>query len=518
MTGLSDASFMGGAMQGFSYGENMKANWKQQEQNTERLAMTKESHELKMNAARKKAQQEDLIIRARAGMESGLSPDESFWGAANGSGLEKLRDQNTRQKKIGTAKKIQSAIDKDEYGQDLHDSVTEMLADPIAGRNKDGFNREYLKLRNLPNGNIGLEVDVTNPEGVKYRAPLTWEGGTGKNEKVIQLDRKLMGEWAKVGMAQGEAAQLIEEAGNDPRKQWNAIHKVLTGKDYEQPSKAPGLSSVYDQNNGREQKVMWDGKKYIPIGGTKAPAPIKNGKGVGGSSGSSDSNKHFIKAVEKYQTEMASAINAGDPEAMSQIKRLFKDTNGFEFDDIAQAVAYKRGQLDDYSPLTYEEFSQFAKEKYKSGARSDVSQLVDTDESLFGSDRYSPKAELASHSPPQTRAPQKQVAQAPGLTHSAGFRGMPNLTLRQSQQVDAVSQSKEQAKGQLMAELQAIRSSQGRIGRRAPSRREANLLAAMREIDGSYDIETLNAALAKVKLGNESKEPGINDAAHMAAL
>jgi hypothetical protein len=523
MNGLSNAGFMGGLMQGAQFAEGMQNRSHALGLADERQRMRKEEHGQKtelnqqnIDAGNQQVLLNDLDRDLRVMDETGKLFTKEQSKKYKSLGFDKLNNENWRKDNQDAGAWMHKGMTTGEWNENALGSMDTLYRGEYRKREKaDGLKRRTIGVQELKDGRMIPILELTRKDGSKYEAPLTMKGTPDGDDNLFLLDETKMNEMYEVQMNRADMAYAMDKAGGDPRKVSQVMRNIAFGKG---KAASPELETIYDEKTGRDQKGYFDkNNRFIPVGGNKALAPGKNRSGAGGSS---DQNKNFIKSIENYQNKMAPLIVEGNAKAIEGMNALFESTTGFKLDDITKAMSYKREVLGDNSQLTHEEFNKYTQVKNNSGARSDVNQIVDTDSSLFGS--FKPTEEVAEAEAPQGMQGQQQepqsIASSNGLSDVDVIGGMPRFTPEQRQHMNEIRQSKSQAKERLMTELNTIRSTLSKGGRRTPTKREASLMGAMREIDGANDIDSLNSIIAKIKLGNGSQKPGIKDAAHMAAL
>lgn len=520
VNGLSNAGFMGGLMQGAQFVEGMQNRTKANERAEAQAGRAQESHDqttklngLKIDEAETKKLQSEFGLMTRKIRLTGEMPSKEEFKKFKPFGVDKLLNSNYIEENQNAGAAIHKARTTGEWGADAITALNTTFFDKLREKEKNtGEKHRVVDVQDMGDGRFGLMLEITGKDGKKRIAPLTKNGTPDKDDNLVLFDESKMDEIHQVQLHRANMAYLWEKNKNDPKAAADFLDGIVFPA---KAKKAPGLESIYDKETGGDQKVVWNGSQYVPIGGVKAD----NGKGGRGDSGGSANNKQFSLSVRNYQQDLNAALETGDENAILQVKQMHKNTSGLDFDLIEKAAIYKRDTLNDYSPLTYEEFSQFNQQMNNASANADVNELISNNAELFGN--QNPQQDSAPDGLVQVD-PIPQAPQVPnndqGLSSAAGFRGMPNITPEQRQGVDAINQTKAQVKTQLMGELDSIRSTLSSSGRRTPTKREADLLKAIREIDSAYDMDSLNTAIAKMKLGEKSQKPGIKDAAHMAAL
>ena len=506
MSGLSNAGFMGGLMQGSQFVEGMQNRADANQRAGETHQQQTKINDLKINEAEQKVLLSDLDRDLRSMEETNKTFTKDQWKKYKTLGFDKLGNDKWREENKDAGALIHRGMTTGEWDEKSLDGFNTSFYDELRNREKsDGLKRKIIGVKETNDGRMAAILEITKPDGSKYKAPLTKNASADDDDSLVVFDDKKLQEIYEVQMHRADMAHAIDKAGGDPKKLAAVMRKIAFKQ---APKEAPGLDSVYDQNTGRDQKVVWDGSKYVPIGGNKVDYG-KNSRdpraGGGGGGASSDTNKAFIKAIENYQADVSSAVSDGDEEGISKVKQLHQQTTGFDFDLIEKANVYKRETLKDYTPLTYEEFNQFTSHVNNQRGAADVSELVDGDAALFGGAQQ--EQGLASVS-----APPSGLVENPRISELKAMINDPKYP-------DAARTRFEEEYNQLIAKHKPNRPEEPR--KLSPlAKYEQTIKSIQAQLSSTQDEaeqKRLGALLVKT-MTDFNSSPGLSDSAHMAAL
>ena len=92
------------------------------------------------------------------------------------------------------------------------------------------------------------------------------------------------------------------------------------------PAKAPDVETFYDENTGQQYKAQWDGQRWVPVGGTQAPADPLVSVDLGGDAPPNDEalrKKLGEKEGEAWASYMeAGTVSAGAMQDMQLLDEL----------------------------------------------------------------------------------------------------------------------------------------------------------------------------------------------------
>lgn len=559
MNGLSNAGFMGGLMQGAQFAEGMQNRAHARGLADEAFAMKKETHgqqkELNDQAIAKgkeSALLSSLDRDLRAMSETGNPLTAEQWNKYQPLGFGQLNDADWRERNQNAGAWLHRTITTGEWNENSLDAINVAFESDLKKREmKDGLKRRVVGIKDAGNDRMAAIMEITRKDGSKYRAPITKAGSSDEEDSLVLFDDKKLDEIYKVQMHRADIAYAVEKAGGDPKKLAQVMRKIAFKAEAKKPAK---VISKFDEVTGLEQRMFQDQETgaLTKFGGNKA----RTGKGAG--SGRSKGSNSGGVDWEEYRKLKSDALKTGDPDAIQGVDDMFESTRGFTVDDFIKVRKQfeARGIYDD---PTIEQVRASINGANQAHTETRINNAIAGNPDEFGStsnsglqtnqygqrvvttpedqqDEINNFAQVSGDSPTslaeniaqnnskaedtQTLAPEGGLSELTQNVSSgaAGFRGMPNFTQDQLNNIAAIDETKSQIKEQLMSELQGIRSKQKRSGRRTPSKREASLMAALRDVDNSYDVDSINSIVAKIKLDDESKKPGIKDPAHMAAL
>jgi hypothetical protein len=414
--GLSTASFVSGAAQGFSLAEGMKDRQANREMQSAKLEQDKKLfnqnsrvNDMKIKSAERQELMEKFKVVARQHYENGTELGDDFYEMFAPLGIGKMRDPNRRDDMIDAGVIFKRAQDSGDWGNpDLLGAANVVLKDQLTARaEKDGLQREITGARQLKDGRVALELSVTNPDGSIYKAPMTRNGTADANDSVITLDEAKIQELAEVTLTQANAAYLAEKAADDPKAFIDSLYYGVTAKRLAPQSGADGYDTkeVYDKATGRKVVAAIDkktGKVSHYLGGVAAPSD-------------KDQKDEVINLSElfKARNKVATSTDFLDDAARSQAIQAVNDNAvalyGATVDQIEQAQNLKR-QAGDYGPLTKRELNAFV--AGSTGRQGVIEQPLSTDAQNPGlSSAQAQPAPVQSAPPKPKTEEERQIAE-----------------------------------------------------------------------------------------------------------
>lgn len=374
MTGLSNANFMSGLMQGYGFADRMASNrqarglrdaqeLRQQEIHKQRSdinAQTLESNELAIKQKKQNILTNDALREARIIAEKGGSPlsvlkQDKY--APLGMGI--IGDSASRQQTIKDGQVIQSSFENRRFEPAIVDTMERHLAPKFkALQEKDGLKRRLTGIVREGENQFSLEYVVTKPDGSQYVKEHTVNNSSDPNDpmRVFTLQ-----DFAKIGGTISQRAAVASElekyAGN-PQRELEALEFMLTGK---KPAKPKYTVQKGYGEHGREQliRIGPDGKQAGYVGGEKArtmsDAEYKAGVTRKDVFKAQKEYRDGLNKLDKWARENNIDRNSKQfLDAVAQQGRNFVLTLGYNPDtyDMVQSEKIKHG---DYSPPTHAE-------------------------------------------------------------------------------------------------------------------------------------------------------------------
>lgn len=526
MTGLSDASFMGGLMQGYNFADSIQNRNRANDRADKQFNMAKKTHDqsTKLNDQKIKAGDQKVLLGnfdrdSRGWAEAGVAPTQAQLKEYEGLGVDNLFDPEWREKQQDAGAWLHRSMTERKWDKNSLDAFNITFEPELRAREKDdGLARKVRGVKETKDGRYMLMLDVTGKDGKVYQAPLTKRGSSDGDDTLVLFNEDKIKEIHEVQMHRANMAYMIDKAGGDPKKLVQAMRKIVLGE--------------------KE---------------TKAPALTKGGRGSNGKQ--SNPNGSEVDFVE-YRKLKAAAMQDNDPERLKAVDALFEKTNGFTIDEYNEVRRAFEAE-DRFVNPTHEEVRARIAGRRAATTPRQVDKAIVGNPELFGSNpeliAQQEQQELSSFLAASGDNPQDYVAKAdtgPSLGEAVDFetglkekalltqqlnalrtksKKMPGRKVATPQEREILSRintldsyvnsGKETAKAPIMAELKSIRESLGyKPGRSIASPREKALIQAASAIDSSDDIGTINKILADIKIGSGSQAPDQNDSAHMAAL
>lgn len=566
MSGLSNAGFMGGLMQGSQFVEGMQNRAEANKRAGESHERAGETHEqntkinnLKINEAEQKVLLSDLDRDLRTMEETNKTFDKDQWKKYKSLGFDKLGNDKWREENKDAGALIHRGMTTGEWDEKSLDGFNTSFYDELRKREKsDGLKRKIIGVKETSDGRMAAILEITKKDGSKYKAPLTKNATAGDDDTLVVFGDKKLQEIYEVQMHRADMAYAIDKAGGDPKKLAAVMRKIAFKQ---APKEAPGLETVYDQGTGRDQKVVWNGSKYVPIGGNK----VEYGKGSKGS-GSGGSSKDFSKVIKEYRDKMTAAQKEGDPALVASVNDNFYNTEGIQF-EIIQRVIESKARRGDLTPPTREEVLAASSGNDAGGRSRAVEEEIAQNPGLYGTPAQPTEEEIAgrkaqeeqsfvaaggslepvkqeqglaqiNNGPPQPRSqPTQQAAQQADpfqsidalqeqlnqLDKTASNRMVDPQTMTQSLELrksislakQQVEVFKEEAQRPLMDELRRFGSSSRGRNANSGSKVEKAIRQAIIAINSASSKEEIERAIATATIAKADSIQGLAQAAHL---
>lgn len=499
--GLSNATFMGGLMQGAQFVEGMQNRKKQNERAGAQAARAQEAHDqstklngFKIDEAETKALKNKAGLLTRRMRETNSMPTTEELKEFKPFGLDKLNNADYREENQNAGTWFHKGMTTGEWDDNTLSSMDTLYFDEYRKREKaDGLKRRTIGVQELKDGRLVPILELTKKDGSKYNAPLTVNGTPDGNDNLFLLDETKIDEMYEVQMQRANMAYLWEKSKNDPKAAADLIDNIIFGKTKQE---APGLATIYDKSTGGDQKVVWNGSQYVPIGGVKANGG-KNGRGGSGGSGGFNDDSAIIDWKE-YRDKRAAALKEGDPAMLDQIDRDFEVTNGFTVDDFN--ITRKQFEKDGfYGNPTVQQVRAVVKARKEAEAALKESQANGKGNEVEDG--------LASQPPPREIAPNPRIAELEQLMVDPTYPD--NARARFEQEYNQLI-AKHNGNGKTKPPQKISRQ----------DNYKQNIEAIQNQIaNAQSEEERARLSQLLVKTMTEfNKGPGLNDAAHMAAL
>lgn len=538
MSGLSNAGFMGGLMQGSQFVEGMQNRADANQRAGEAHERAGETHQqqtkindLKINEAEQKVLLSDLDRDLRSMEETNKAFTKDQWKKYKALGFDKLGNNKWREENKDAGALIHRGMTTGEWDEKSLDGFNTSFYDELRKREKsDGLKRKIIGVKETNDGRMAAILEITKRDGSKYKAPLTKNATADDDDSLVVFDDKKLQEIYEVQMHRADMAHAIDKAGGDPKKLAAVMRKIA----FKQESKkAPGLESVYDQNTGRDQKVVWDGSKYVPIGGNKVDYS-KNSRDPRANGGGGSRDASQMIDWKEYRDKRASALKEGDPAMLDQVDAMFESTYGFTVDDF-NSFRQQRAKHEIYDNPTIAETRAFVDGSKAASSNRLVENEINQNPSVFGSNQG-----LAD----QQQAEINSFAQASGDS----LDSLASIAAKNHEAAQIASAPpRELALNPRIAELEALMADpKYPDGARARFEEEYNQLIAKHKPErpeeprklsplAKYEqaIKSIQAQLSSTQNETEQKRlgellvktmtdfnsnPGLIDSAHMAAL
>jgi hypothetical protein len=388
MSGLSNAGFMGGLMQGSRFVEGIQNRADVNKRAGESHEQQTKLNDLKINEAEQKVLLGDLERDLRSMEETNKTLTKDQWKKYKTLGLDKLGNDAWREENKDAGALIHRGMTTGEWDEKSLDGFNTSFYDELRSREKlDGLTRKIVGVQETKDGRMAAILEVTKKDGSKHRAPLTKNGTADDDDTLVVFDDKKLQEIYEVQMHRADMAYAVDQAGGDPKKLAAVMRKIVFKQ---APKEAPGLESVYDQRTGRDQKVVWNGSKYVPIGGNK----VEYEKGSKGS-GSGGSSEDFSKVLKEYRDKMTAAQKEGDPALVDSVNENFYNTEGIQF-EIVQRVIESKARRGDLTPPTREEVLVASSGNDAGGRSRAVEEVIAQNPGLYGTPTQPTEEEIAS--------------------------------------------------------------------------------------------------------------------------
>lgn len=495
---------MGGLMQGANFVEGMQNRSHARGLADEAFSMKKETHNqqtklngFKIEEAETKLLLSDLDRDLRSMEETGETFSQEQWKKYKPLGFDKFNNQDWREENKDAGALLHRGMTTGEWGEGALDAFNTTFYDELRGREKeDGLKRKIIGVKETEDGRSVAILEITGKDGKKYNAPLT-KGGTADDEdSLVLFDDEKLDEIYKVQMHRADMAYAIDKAGGDPKKLAAVMRKIAFKQT---PKEAPGLDSVYDKSTGRDQKVVWDGSKYVPIGGNKVDYG-KNSKDprAGGGASSGDSDDSAIIDWKEYRDKRAAALKEGDPAMLDQVDSMFESTYGFSVNDFN--ITRKQFEKDGlYGNPTVQQVRAVVRARKEAEAELMKSQANGEGNEIEDG--------LASQPPPREIAPNPRIAELEQLMEDPIYP-------------DNARAKFEQEYNQLVAKHYGSNQSKPpqKLSRQDKYKQDLEFIQnQMANAQSEEERARLSQLLVKT-MTEFNKGPGLNDAAHMAAL
>lgn len=335
MSGLSTASFMGGALKGYQFGENIK----DQQQDREHRGKLKQ-HQIDQNERISLLQ--DFGADTRKIALTGEIPKD-FDKKYEKLGITKAMNPEWRERRKDAAALLLRSEETDS-DEDVLAAANLYLHDSFNKRESgDGERRTATGIRSLPDGRLAIELEVTGKDGKKRKAPLTKNGTSNDDDEIVLLDDAKITEWQKALLGQAEIAYQIDKVKDDPKELGNLLHYIGTGQ-YLNKQAGFKIASLYDDETGTKRTAAINestGQFSHWLGGAQRYNE-KTGKFLGrGHAGSGGDSDDYMKMYEKYskeihdiETSSSFAMPEERAQAIASTKQKWSEVMGFNPDLI----------------------------------------------------------------------------------------------------------------------------------------------------------------------------------------
>jgi hypothetical protein len=500
VNGLSNAGFMGGLMQGAQFVEGMQNRTKANDRADAQADRAQESHDqaiklngLKIDEAETKKLQREFGLMTRKIRLTGEMPSKEEFKKFKPFGVDKLLNSNYIEENQNAGAAIHKARTTGEWGADAITALNTTFFDKLREKEKNtGEKHRVVDAQDMGDGRFGLMLEITGKDGKKRIAPLTKNGTPDKDDNLVLFDENKMDEIHQVQLHRANMAYLWEKNKNDPKAAADFLDGIVFPA---KAKKAPGLESIYDKETGGDQKVIWDGSKYVPIGGVKSD----NGKGGRGGSGRGGSDGSDVIDWKEFRDKRAAALKEGDPAMLDQVDAMFESTYGFTVDDfnITRTQFEKDGF---YGNPTVQQVRAVVK------ARKEAEAAL-MQKSQAGSTGNEVEDSLASQPPPRQLAPNPRIAELEQLMSDPNYPGNARAKF-------------EQEYNQLIAKHHGSGNPKPPQKLSKLDKYKQNLELIQSQIANAQSEEErarLGQLLVKT-MTDFNKSPGLSDSAHMAAL
>lgn len=505
--GLSNATFMGGLMQGAQFVEGMQNRKKQNERADAQAARAQEAHDqstklngLNIDEAETKALKNKAGLLTRRMRETNSMPTKEELKELKPFGLDKLNNADYRKENQDAGAWFHKGMTTGEWDENTLSSMDTLYFDEYRKREKaDGLKRRTIGVQELKDGRLVPILELTKKDGSKYNAPLTVNGTPDGNDNLFLLDETKIDEMYEVQMQRANMAYLWEKSKNDPKAAADLLDNIIFGKTNQEYT----IKDVRDES-GQSRMARFDKNKNFVnwVGGAE---PLKDskgrliGKGRGGSGGNGVFNDDSaIIDWKEYRDKRAAALKEGDPAMLDQIDRDFEVTNGFTVDDFN--ITRKQFEKDGfYGNPTVQQVRAVVKARKEAEAALKESQANGEGNEVEDG--------LASQPPPREIAPNPRIAELEQLMVDPTYPD--NARAKFEQEYNQLI-TKHNGNGKTKPPQKISRQ----------DKYKQNLEAIQKQIaNAQSEEERARLSQLLVKTMTEfNKGPGLNDAAHMAAL
>lgn len=388
MSGLSNATFMGGLMQGANFVEGMQNRSHARGLADEAFSMKKETHDqqtklngFKIEEAETKLLLSDLDRDLRSMEETGETFSQEQWKKYKALGFDKFNNQDWREENKDAGALLHRGMTTGEWGEGALDAFNTTFYDELRGREKeDGLKRKIIGVKETEDGRSVAILEITGKDGKKYNAPLT-KGGTADDEdSLVLFDDEKLDEIYKVQMHRADMAYAIDKAGGDPKKLASVLRRIAFKSDKSEYT----IKDVRDES-GQSRMARFDKNKNFVnwVGGAE---PFKDSKGrlVGRDRGVGLSGIDLEKSLKEYRDKRQTALNSDNPEAaLEAVDNDFLDTTGLNPRAYA-LVKERKIQLGDSSSISADELQRATYFLQQGAINKDVSGAIENNPEIFG--------------------------------------------------------------------------------------------------------------------------------------
>ena len=354
--GLSTESAVTGFAKGFSLGNaaiDAKQNRELRAQAAERenklFAMKEEEYDANKKAVEREELEAEFSRDLRYLYESGGEFDRGMIEKYQSLLPKKYFDPKRRQEMKQAGGVFKEALDTGNLENPaLLGAGDVLLADQLAAREaKDGLKRRVAAARRTKDGRVALELELIGKDGQPYRAPMTKDGSSNKDDEIILIDDAKFGEMANAAMYQGGVSNMLDKAGGDPKAIADSLYYAYFGSRLSPQAGQDGFEykKGYDKN-GQEVLYQFDNKtgKSTIVGGAKAVDPKDQKQ-------NQIDTKPLFEALNEIDTSTDFMTEEERQRARDSLNQNTVALYGATLDEIIHAQNVK-AQNGDYSPLT----------------------------------------------------------------------------------------------------------------------------------------------------------------------
>lgn len=396
--GLSNATFMGGLMQGAQFVEGMQNRSKANDRADAQAARQQELHDqttklngLKINEAELKANKEKARLMTRRMRETNSMPTNEELKELKPFGIDKFASPDFIEESQNAGALIHKAMETGEWGeQEIGALGTTFYDENRAREKKDGLKRRPINVQKIGDDKFIIINEITDKDGNKYNAPITKEGTANEDDNLVTFNQEKINQIHEVQMQRANMAYLWEKSKNDPKKAADLLDNIIFGK----PEQEYTIKDVRDEN-GQSRMARFDKNKNFVnwVGGSE---PFKDSKGRlvrrgrGGSGGGSVADDYEYEDMDKILKEFRDGMATAETrEEQDDFATRFYHTTGFN-PTLYRQLADAKLAAGDKTPPTRQELIRASKANALGAQHVNVEEEIAENPNVFGTGKGKP--------------------------------------------------------------------------------------------------------------------------------